>query len=135
MMMVAKLLSVASLFVTSDALAMTRRSLFQKSAAAVAGSLAFRTAAKADVPLTGAAAPAFSLPSNRGSDISLSSLTGKKWTVLYFYPGDFTEVRFSCRVPRCRGLPCFLCSAQCGLLHSSLDSKSISENEAFLRQL
>lgn len=42
------------------------------------------------IPLVGAEAPAFSLPSNKGSPISLSDLKGK-WTVLYYYPGDFTQ--------------------------------------------
>jgi len=51
------------------------------------------TVEAADAKLqTQAPAPGFKLPSNRGIDISLSDLTGKgKWTVLYFYPGDFTE--------------------------------------------
>jgi len=42
------------------------------------------------VPIVGATAPDFSLPSNTGKDISLADLKGK-WTVLYFYPGDFTS--------------------------------------------
>lgn len=48
-------------------------------------------AALADaIPLVGAAAPEFTLPSNAGKDISLADLKGKR-TVLYFYPGDFTS--------------------------------------------
>lgn len=44
------------------------------------------------IPLIGASAPEFSLPSNTGSDISLTDLVNsKRWTVLYFYPGDFTS--------------------------------------------
>ena len=43
------------------------------------------------IPLLGTPAPAFNLPSNiPGKDLSLSDLKGK-WTVLYFYPGDFTQ--------------------------------------------
>jgi thioredoxin-dependent peroxiredoxin len=38
----------------------------------------------------GAPAPAFTLPSNRGKDISLADYAGKR-LVLYFYPGDFTS--------------------------------------------
>ena len=37
------------------------------------------------VPLVGADAPSFTLPSNAGKDISLEDLKGK-WTVMYFYP-------------------------------------------------
>ena len=41
------------------------------------------------IPQVGQSAPAFSLPSQDGSTISLESLRGK-WTVLYFYPKDMT---------------------------------------------
>jgi peroxiredoxin len=47
------------------------------------------------LPLTtvGAKAPTFDLPNSRGTgNTSLAQLTaGKKWTVLYFYPGAFTQ--------------------------------------------
>jgi peroxiredoxin Q/BCP len=42
------------------------------------------------LPAVSAPAPAFKLPSNTGKDISLDDLKGK-WSVLYFYPGDFTS--------------------------------------------
>jgi len=42
------------------------------------------------IPAVGTPAPAFSLPSNAGTDIKLDDLKGK-WTVLYTYPGDFTS--------------------------------------------
>ena len=41
------------------------------------------------VPSAGQPAPAFTLPSQDGSKISLSELKGK-WVVLYFYPKDNT---------------------------------------------
>lgn len=46
-------------------------------------------AASATMPSAGAKAPAFSLPSQNGSQISLASYKGK-WVVLYFYPKDMT---------------------------------------------
>lgn len=40
-------------------------------------------------PAEGAVAPDFTLPSNRGKDISLTDLLKQaKHTVLYFYPGE-----------------------------------------------
>lgn len=42
------------------------------------------------IPTIGASAPDFTLPSNAGKSISLPDIKGK-WTVLYFYPGDFTQ--------------------------------------------
>jgi peroxiredoxin Q/BCP len=41
-------------------------------------------------PAEGAAAPAFSLPSQEGTQVSLDQFKGK-WVVLYFYPRDFTS--------------------------------------------
>lgn len=43
----------------------------------------------AQPPAVGSTAPAFSLPSQEGSQISLEQFKGK-WVVLYFYPKDFT---------------------------------------------
>jgi peroxiredoxin Q/BCP len=40
-------------------------------------------------PVVGSAAPAFSLPSQEGAQVSLDQFKGK-WVVLYFYPKDFT---------------------------------------------
>jgi AhpC/TSA family protein len=37
----------------------------------------------------GEPAPAFSLPSTTGADISLSDFRGKKWVLLEFYGADF----------------------------------------------
>lgn len=44
----------------------------------------------ADMPPVGAAAPAFTLPSQDGSPVSLDNFKGK-WVVLYFYPKDQTS--------------------------------------------
>ena len=44
-----------------------------------------------DVLKEGAAAPAFTLPSDGGDKLSLKSLRGR-WVVLYFYPEDDTDV-------------------------------------------
>jgi thioredoxin-dependent peroxiredoxin len=41
-------------------------------------------------PVVGAPAPAFSLPSQEGAQVSLDQFKGK-WVVLYFYPKDFTS--------------------------------------------
>jgi peroxiredoxin Q/BCP len=41
-------------------------------------------------PATGTQAPAFSLPSQEGAQVSLDQYKGK-WVVLYFYPKDFTS--------------------------------------------
>ena len=38
----------------------------------------------------GEPAPAFTLPSTSGADISLSDFRGKKWVLLEFYGADFT---------------------------------------------
>src|SRR5918999_2279381 len=42
-----------------------------------------------DLPAVGAPAPAFSLNSNEGKQVSLNDYKGK-WVVLYFYPKDMT---------------------------------------------
>jgi peroxiredoxin Q/BCP len=47
-------------------------------------------AVAAEVPKEGAPAPAFTLPSQEGTPVSLSDFKGK-WVVLYFYPKDFTQ--------------------------------------------
>jgi thioredoxin-dependent peroxiredoxin len=41
-------------------------------------------------PAEGSPAPAFSLPSQEGAQVSLDQFKGK-WVVLYFYPKDFTS--------------------------------------------
>lgn len=46
-------------------------------------------AAESGLPAPGSKAPAFSLPADDGSTVSLKSLAGKK-AVLYFYPKDDT---------------------------------------------
>lgn len=38
----------------------------------------------------GEPAPAFTLPSTTGGDISLSDFRGKKWVLLEFYGADFS---------------------------------------------
>ncbi|GAC1431255.1 MAG: peroxiredoxin [Thermoanaerobaculia bacterium] len=42
------------------------------------------------VPAVGTAAPAFSLSSQKGTNVSLDQYRGR-WVVLYFYPKDFTS--------------------------------------------
>ena len=49
-----------------------------------------RLGCAADQPAAGGKAPAFSLPSQEGSTVSLAETKGK-WVVLYFYPKDFTS--------------------------------------------
>lgn len=44
----------------------------------------------AEIPVVGSMAPAFSLPSQEGTPVSLNEFKGK-WVVLYFYPKDFTQ--------------------------------------------
>jgi len=45
---------------------------------------------EAQPPVAGSHAPAFSLPSQEGAQVSLDQFKGK-WVVLYFYPKDFTS--------------------------------------------
>jgi peroxiredoxin Q/BCP len=52
--------------------------------------LAAFAADHAMVPSEGSAAPAFTLPSQEGAQVSLDQFKGK-WVVLYFYPKDFTQ--------------------------------------------
>lgn len=57
----------------------------------VAMAVSFAVAAdQAQPPAAGTPAPAFSLPSQEGSQVSLDQFKGK-WVVLYFYPKDFTS--------------------------------------------
>ncbi len=58
--------------------------LFAALALSTAGLLA-----AADMPQTGQMAPAFSLPSQDGSNVAINNFHGK-WVVLYFYPKDMT---------------------------------------------
>ncbi|CAN0008696.1 unnamed protein product [Heterosigma akashiwo] len=79
---------------------LTRQQFFKKSVATTTGAVFAATqlkepalAAAVKAPsLEGGAAPTFKLPSNTGKDISLEDLTSTgKYTILYFYPGDFTQ--------------------------------------------
>jgi thioredoxin-dependent peroxiredoxin len=56
---------------------------------AVCTLLPARAADNATMPAVGQTAPAFTLPSQDGTPISLSQYKGK-WVVLYFYPRDMT---------------------------------------------
>jgi thioredoxin-dependent peroxiredoxin len=47
-------------------------------------------AASDSIPQVGQTAPAFTLPSQEGTNVSLSQYKGK-WVVLYFYPKDMTS--------------------------------------------
>ena len=53
-------------------------------------SLSAGAADQTQPPAAGAHAPAFSLPSQEGAQVSLDQYKGK-WVVLYFYPKDFTS--------------------------------------------
>jgi peroxiredoxin Q/BCP len=62
-------------------------------AAVIVSALVYVTVHAADqqtLPAAGQVAPAFTLPSQDGSQISLASFRGK-WVVLYFYPKDMTS--------------------------------------------
>lgn len=87
----------------------SRRDFFQATAAAAAtaasvmavvGAATNPANAAYETPATGAKAPAFELPNSRGEgDISLTNLiANKKWTVLYFYPGAFTQGTVCCMI-------------------------------------
>ena len=69
------------------------------------------------VPSVGTVAPDFSLPSNRGKDLGTKDLSGK-WSVVYFYPGDFTQV--------CASLSLCLFLCLCVLCISSTDLNTYS---------
>ncbi|HEX3472811.1 MAG TPA: peroxiredoxin [Silvibacterium sp.] len=56
----------------------------------VLGAVAIHAFASDDVPQAGQTAPAFTLPSQEGTPVSLDSYKGK-WVVLYFYPRDMTS--------------------------------------------
>lgn len=49
----------------------------------------FASNGNSKTPQVGQTAPSFTLPSEKGTDVSLDSLRGK-WVVLYFYPADMT---------------------------------------------
>ena len=77
-----------------------RRAFLQKAAIGVASVAASAVvgpnvaiAAAETIPTTGKKAPTFQLPNSRGNGLtSLDDLVNKgKWTVLYFYPGAFTQ--------------------------------------------
>lgn len=51
--------------------------------------VAWRVSSAKALPVSGSAAPDFSLTSQEGSQVSLKDYRGK-WVVLYFYPRDFT---------------------------------------------
>jgi len=68
-----------------------KNTLLMSLAAAVVAAFAIVPARAADetMPAAGQVAPAFTLPSQDGTPISLSQYKGK-WVVLYFYPRDMT---------------------------------------------
>ncbi len=70
---------------------MSKKTLLMSLAAALVAVFAIVSTHAADdtMPAAGQAAPAFTLPSQDGTPISLSQYKGK-WVVLYFYPKDMT---------------------------------------------
>ena len=68
----------------------TVRALILLAALVIAPLAAYCAAADAQPPAVGTTAPAFTLQSESGSNVSLSDFAGK-WVVLYFYPKDFTS--------------------------------------------
>lgn len=82
-----------------------------------------------ELPVEGAPAPAFSLPSQTGdAPISLSDFTGKKSVVLYFYPKDDTP---GCTTQSCtfRDMSADYEAAGAAILGVSLDD--IDSHRAF----
>ncbi|HLJ87904.1 MAG TPA: peroxiredoxin [Candidatus Angelobacter sp.] len=63
--------------------------LFVALTLSAAGLLALSTDTPS-LPSVGSNAPAFTLPSQEGAQVSLNQFKGK-WVVLYFYPKDFTS--------------------------------------------
>lgn len=86
----------ASMSSEAEPYCMSRREFFKDvgvgATALTIGSLGFEVPQSyADgLPAVSAPAPSFSLPSNQGKNIGLEDIKGK-WSVLYFYPGDFTS--------------------------------------------
>lgn len=66
------------------------RALLLFTVLAVVPVAAYCAARLAAAPAVGTAAPAFTLKSENGKDVSLTDFPGK-WIVLYFYPKDFTS--------------------------------------------
>src|SRR5580658_8845964 len=66
------------------------KSLLLVSLALVLIALAAFAADQPAPPAEGTPAPAFTLPSQEGAQVSLDQFKGK-WVVLYFYPKDFTS--------------------------------------------
>ncbi len=64
--------------------------IFSLLAILLLASLSASAADQPQPPATGTQAPAFSLPSQEGAQVSLDQYKGK-WVVLYFYPKDFTS--------------------------------------------
>src|SRR5947209_7034972 len=69
---------------------MRNRILLTLLATCLVSLLASSAAAVVDPPEVGKPAPAFSLTSHEGKQVSLKDYKGK-WVVLYFYPKDFTS--------------------------------------------
>mmetsp|Transcript_36130 Transcript_36130/g.52965 ORF Transcript_36130/g.52965 Transcript_36130/m.52965 type:complete len:218 (-) Transcript_36130:273-926(-) len=102
--MMKKILCLLSLVACSSAYSLSpsngvtdsRRAFLSRTASVGAVSLATALpsgANAATLPNVGTKAPDFELPNSRGEISTLDSITkdGKKWTVIYFYPGAFTS--------------------------------------------
>jgi len=69
---------------------MTKLLSFAAPFVAFSMSLTAPVARAAEVPAVGSMAPAFTLPSQEGKQVSLKDFRGQ-WVVLYFYPKDLTQ--------------------------------------------
>jgi thioredoxin-dependent peroxiredoxin len=74
-----------------DRYRIARRAFVLLAVLVLTGIAGYRAANGSDqAPAVGAQAPAFTLPSQTGTAVSLNDFKGK-WVVLYFYPKDFSS--------------------------------------------
>ena len=78
----------------------------------------------------GAAAPAFTLPSDDGTKVSLHSLRGG-WVVLYFYPEDDTDV---CTAQACSFREVWADVKQAGITVLGVSPDGVESHAAFRKK-